>query len=133
MTKGLKDMVEEASGTVEVISAPAVQEGLDNGEVDLVLDVREPNEWGEGHLPGATNLPRGILELRADPESPVTDHALSANKDARVIVYCLKAPGARSLLAAQTLGRMGYSNVAAMRGGLEEWRTAGLPAEQGSG
>jgi rhodanese-related sulfurtransferase len=133
MAKGLKDMVEEASETVEVISAPAVQEGLDKGEVDVVLDVREPSEWGEGHLPGATNVPRGMLELRADPESPVTDPALSANKDARVIVYCLKAPGARSLLAAQTLGRMGYSNVAAMRGGLEEWRTAGLPAEQGSG
>jgi rhodanese-related sulfurtransferase len=129
MAKGLKDMVEEASGTVEVISAPAVQEGLDKGEVDVVLDVREPSEWGEGHLPGATNVPRGMLELRADPESPVTDPALSANKDARVVVYCLKAPGARSLLAAQTLGRMGYTNVAAMRGGLEEWRSAGLPAE----
>ena len=129
MAKGLKDMVEEASGTVEVISAPAVQEGLDKGEVDVVLDVREPSEWGEGHLPGATNVPRGMLELRADPESPVTDPALSANRDARVIVYCLKAPGARSLLAAQTLGRMGYTNVAAMRGGLEEWRSAGLPAE----
>jgi rhodanese-related sulfurtransferase len=129
VAKGLKDMVEEASGTVEVISAPAVQEGLDKGEVDVVLDVREPSEWGEGHLPGATNVPRGMLELRADPESPVTDPALSANKDARVVVYCLKAPGARSLLAAQTLGRMGYTNVAAMRGGLEEWRSAGLPAE----
>ena len=129
MAKGLKDMVEEASGTVEVISAPAVQDGLDKGEVDVVLDVREPSEWGEGHLPGATNVPRGMLELRADPESPVTDPALSANRDARVIVYCLKAPGARSLLAAETLGRMGYTNVAAMRGGLEEWRSAGLPAE----
>ena len=129
MAKGLKDMVEEASGTVEMISAPAVQEGLDKGEVDVVLDVREPSEWGEGHLPGATNVPRGMLELRADPESPVTDPALSANRDARVIVYCLKAPGARSLLAAETLGRMGYTNVAAMRGGLEEWRSAGLPAD----
>jgi rhodanese-related sulfurtransferase len=70
-----------------------------------------------------------MLELRADPDSPATDPALSANKDARVIVYCLKAPGARSVLAAQTLGNMGYSNVAAMRGGLEEWRAEGLPAE----
>jgi len=46
-----------------------------------------------------------------------------------VVVYCLKAPGARSLLAAQTLGKMGYSNVAAMRGGFEEWRAEGLPGE----
>ena len=54
---------------------------------------------------------------------------LSADKDARVVVYCLKAPGARSLLAAQTLGQMGYSNVRCMRGGLEEWRAEGLPGE----
>jgi rhodanese-related sulfurtransferase len=126
---GLKDMVQEALGSVEAVSAAAVKEGLDRGEVDLVLDVREPNEWAEGHVPGAMNVPRGVLELRADPESPATDPALSANKDARMIVYCLKAPGARSLLAAQTLGRMGYSNVAAMRGGFEEWRAEGLPGE----
>lgn len=70
-----------------------------------------------------------MLELRADPESPAADPELSANKDARVVVYCLKAPGARSLLAAQTLGTTGYSNVAAMRGGFEEWRAEQLAAE----
>jgi rhodanese-related sulfurtransferase len=129
MAMGLKDMVQEALGSVEAVSAAALKEGLDRGEVDLVLDVREPSEWAEGHVPGAMNVPRGVLELRADPESPATDPALSANKDARVVVYCLKAPGARSLLAAQTLGRMGYSNVAAMRGGFEEWRAEGLPGE----
>ncbi len=129
MAMGLKDMVQEALGSVEAVSAAALKEGLDRGEVDLVLDVREPNEWAEGHVPGAMNVPRGVLELRADPESPATDPALSGNKDARVVVYCLKAPGARSLLAAQTLGRMGYSNVAAMRGGFEEWRAEGLPGE----
>jgi rhodanese-related sulfurtransferase len=129
MAMGLKDMVQEALGSVEAVSAAAVKEGLDRGEVDLVLDVREPNEWADGHVPGAMNVPRGVLELRADPDSPATDPALSANKDARVVVYCLKAPGARSLLAAQTLARMGYSNVAAMRGGFEEWRAEGLPGE----
>jgi rhodanese-related sulfurtransferase len=129
MPVGLKDMVANALETVEGISARSVSEGLDGGEVDVVIDVREPNEWSAGHVPGAINVPRGMLELRADPESPVADPALSGNKDARVIVYCLKAPGARSLLAAQTLATMGYSNVAAMRGGFEEWRAEGLPAE----
>jgi rhodanese-related sulfurtransferase len=122
MALGLKDMIQEAAGSVEAISAAKLKEGLDKGEVDLVLDVREPGEWEKGHVPGAMNIPRGMLELCADPESPVTDPALSADKDARVVVYCLKAPGARSLFAAETLGKMGYSNVAAMRGGLEEWR-----------
>ena len=129
MALGLKDMVAQAVETVEGVSARSVRDALDRGEVDLVIDVREPNEWSAGHIPGAVNVPRGMLELRADPDSPVADAALAGNKDARVIVYCLKAPGARSLLAAQTLGTMGYSNVAAMRGGFEEWRSEDLPAE----
>ena len=129
MAIGLKEMVQEALASVEAVSPQEVREGLDGGQVNLVIDVREPKEWERGHLPGAINVPRGMLELRADPESPATDPALSADKDARVIVYCLKAPGARSVLAAQTLGTMGYSNVAMMRGGLEEWQAEGLPAE----
>jgi rhodanese-related sulfurtransferase len=129
MEVGLKDMVREAAGSVEQVSAADLKEGLDSGSVDLVVDVREPGEWAREHLPGAANIPRGMLELRADPESPVADPALSADKGARVVVYCLKAPSARSVLAAQTLGRMGYSNVAALRGGLEDWRAEGLPGE----
>jgi rhodanese-related sulfurtransferase len=129
MAMGVREMVQEALGSVEAVSAQDVREGLDSGRVDLVVDVREPKEWEGGHLPGAINVPRGMLELRADPDSPATDPALSANRDARVVVYCLKAPGARSVLAAETLGRMGYSNVAAMPGGFEEWQSEGLPAE----
>jgi rhodanese-related sulfurtransferase len=126
---GIREMVQEALASIEAVSANDVREGLDSGQVDLVVDVREPKEWEGGHVPGAINVPRGMLELRADPESPATDPTLSADRDARVIVYCLKAPGARSVLAAQTLGSMGYSNVAAMRGGFEEWQAEGLPAE----
>ena len=129
MAMGIKEMMQEALASVEAVSAQDVREGLEGGQVDLVIDVREPKEWERGHLPGAINVPRGMLELRADPESPVTDPALSADKDARVIVYCTKAPGARSAFAAQTLGTMGYSNVAVLRGGLEEWQAEGLPAE----
>lgn len=129
MALGLKDMIQQARQSVEAISARELQQGLDAGSVDLIIDVREPSEWENGHLPDALNVPRGLLELRADPGSPLADLALSANKNARVIVYCQKAPGARSLLAAQTLGSMGYSNVAAMPGGLDEWRGEGLPAD----
>jgi rhodanese-related sulfurtransferase len=129
MSMGVREMVQEALASIEAVSARDVRDSLDSGQVDLVVDVREPKEWEGGHVPGAINVPRGMLELRADPESPATDPTLSADKDARVIVYCLKAPGARSVLAARTLGSMGYSNVAAMRGGFEEWQAEGLPAE----
>lgn len=129
MAFGLKEMIQEARASVEEVSVQDAHDGLESGAVHMLIDVREPFEWDKGHISGAVNLPRGLLELRADPESPVTNPDLSENKDARVVLYCTKSPSARSMLAAQTLGSMGYSNVAALRGGLEEWKAAGLPAE----
>jgi rhodanese-related sulfurtransferase len=129
MTVGLKQMIQEARASVEEVSVHDAHEALAGGAVHMLIDVREPWEWDKGHLPNAVSLPRGLLELRADPDSPVTNPDLSGDKDARVIVYCTKAPSARSMLAAQTLARMGYSNVAALRGGLDEWKAEGLPAE----
>ena len=129
MAFGLMQMIQEARASVKEVSVEDAHEGLRTGDVHMLIDVREPFEWDKGHISDAVNVPRGLLELRADPESPVTDPDLSENRDARVILYCTKAPSARSMLAAQTLGRMGYSNVAALRGGLDEWKAAGLPAE----
>jgi rhodanese-related sulfurtransferase len=94
-----------------------------------VIDVRESHEFAQGHLPGAVNIPRGMLELKADADSPVADAALSQRRESRVVTYCLKAPGARSLFAADTLKRMGFANVAAMTAGVNGWAEAGLPLE----
>ena len=129
MAFGLKEMIQEARSSVQEVSVQDAHDGLRSGEVHMLIDVREPWEWDKGHISDAVSIPRGLLELRADPESPVTNPELSGNKDARVIVYCTKSPSARSMLAAQTLGRMGFSNVAALRGGLEEWQAEGLPNE----
>jgi rhodanese-related sulfurtransferase len=96
---------------------------------DVIVDVREPHEYRDGHVPDAINIPRGMLELRADPGSPVRDETLTEDQSARVLVYCTKAPGARSLLAAQTLARMGYERVEVLGGGLISWTEAGLPVE----
>ena len=129
MAFGLKEMIQEARSSVQEVSVQDAHEGLRSGEVHMLIDVREPWEWDKGHISDAVSIPRGLLELRADPESPVTNPELSSDKDARLVVYCTKAPSARSMLAAQTLGRMGFSNVAALRGGLEEWQAEGLPNE----
>jgi rhodanese-related sulfurtransferase len=126
---GLKQMIAEAKKSVREVSPQEVKEGLDRGAVELVIDVREPHEWQRSHMPGALNLPRGMLELKADPESPVADADLTGRAEAGIVVYCLKSPSARSLLAAETLGRMGYSNVTALSGGLNGWQEAGLPVE----
>src|SRR4051812_26180991 len=83
----------------------------------VVLDVREKEEWDEGHLPGATFLPRGFLEQRVEKTVP--------EKEQPIIVYC--AGGTRSAYATKTLQDLGYKNVASMTGGYGEWKNAGLP------
>jgi rhodanese-related sulfurtransferase len=118
---GLKEMVAEAKGRVDEIAPAELQSALESGEDVVVIDVREPHEFSQGHLPGAVNIPRGMLELKAD--------ALAEERHERVVTYCLKAPGARSLFAADTLTKMGFANVAAMTAGVNGWAEAGLPLE----
>lgn len=129
MTVGLKEMIARARTAVREIPPAAVKDGVESGEIELVVDVREPREWQEGHVPGARNVPRGFLELKADTESTVADPVL-ARREASVVVYCTKGPGARSLLAAETLSEMGFANVAVLAGGLNAWREAGLPVDE---
>jgi rhodanese-related sulfurtransferase len=123
-------MIEAARGSVTEIPPAQAAAALNSGEVGLIVDVREPEEYRAGHVPDAVNIPRGLLEIRADPASPAPDPALSANRSAHVLVYCAKGPGARSLLAAQTLASMGYERVECIAGGLAGWTEAGLPTEQ---
>jgi rhodanese-related sulfurtransferase len=129
MGSTLRDMIAEARQQVRERPPAEVAAASQRGEIDLLIDVREPDEWARGHIPGSVNIPRGILELRADPDSPMALPELSANRDARIIVYCLRAPSARSLMAAQTLGRMGFTNVSGISGGMLGWRDQGLPLD----
>jgi sulfur-carrier protein adenylyltransferase/sulfurtransferase len=81
----------------------------------IVLDVREPEEFDQGAVPGAIHIPRGHLESQV--EGRVVDH------DAPLIVYC--AGGTRSAFAAKTLNELGYTDVASMRGGFNQWKDEG--------
>jgi rhodanese-related sulfurtransferase len=119
--------VREAKATVAELPPDAARAEVDGGA--LVLDVREPGEFAENHIAGAVNVPRGLLELRAAADSPGADAELTAHRDARIVVYCTKSPSARSLLAAQTLGRLGYDHVSVLDGGLNAWAEANLPTE----
>lgn len=129
MTLTLREMVAGARSQAREISPAQAAQADNDAELALVIDVREPGEYGEGHLPRAINIPRGVLELRADPASPSADPALSGDRAARILVYCTRGPGARSLLAAQTLRGMGYEQVEVLEGGLMAWAEAGLPLE----
>jgi rhodanese-related sulfurtransferase len=85
MTETLQSLIQAAkSGATEVPPSEA-NEALNGGAVSLVIDVREPHEFQEGHLPDAVNIPRGVLELRADPASPVADQELSSEPRDRLL------------------------------------------------
>jgi sulfur-carrier protein adenylyltransferase/sulfurtransferase len=82
-----------------------------------LVDVREADEWSQGHAPGSIFIPRGYLELRIEEKVP--------DKSAEVLLYC--AGGTRSALAAKSLRELGYTNVASVAGGFGKWKEAGLP------
>jgi rhodanese-related sulfurtransferase len=126
---GLQQMVQELSATVPTVSPEQVRELLDQGAVGMVVDVREPDEFSGGHVPGAVNIPRGVLELKADPAAPMADTQLVDKQEEQVVVYCFRAPGFRSLSAADTLRRMGYRNAVAMTAGSNGWSEAGFPLD----
>lgn len=88
----------------------------------MLIDVREPEEFSQGHLEGAINVPRGVLEFKTDPMNPGGNPALF-DRSSKMIVYCKS--GARSALAAQSLRTLGYQTVTSMSGGFEAWKGAG--------
>ncbi len=123
MSKSLRDFVEEALQTVPEI-AP---EDVSSHEGWMILDVREPEEFAEGHLPGAINIPRGFLEVKADLEHKKRDDRL-ADRSQKIICYC--GGGHRSALAAKTLNEMGFESVVSMKEGWTGWTQRNLPVEK---
>lgn len=107
------DLIAEAKEQIDEITPEEVKALRSNGESVVYLDVREPNEWNLGRIPGAVHLPRGNLETRIE--------ALVDRRE-RVVVYC--ARGNRSALAALTMKQMGYENVASMSRGFLGWADA---------
>ncbi|MFL5589692.1 MAG: rhodanese-like domain-containing protein [Ktedonobacteraceae bacterium] len=124
-------IVAEARKNVPEITVAQTREELDQGQASLLLDVREPAEWEKGHIPGALLAPRGMLEWYADPTTPYAKPELTTKRDARIIIAC--ASGGRSMLAAQALKKMGYTDVVSIGGGFNEWSKQGFPIEEGTG
>jgi molybdopterin/thiamine biosynthesis adenylyltransferase len=112
-----RDLLAKTRKEIREVTVQDVQSRIQKNGIAL-LDVREKEEWDEGHLPGATFLPRGHLESRAEKVVP--------EKTQPVIVYC--AGGSRSAYAAKTLQDLGYKDVVSMAGGYGEWKNAGFPS-----
>ncbi len=109
-------LVAEAKKNITEISPADAAAKLNSGEA-VIVDVRDKDEWDEGHIPGAIHLSRGTIEL--DIEEKVPD------SNAMIITHC--GGGGRSALAADSLQKMGYKNVRSMAGGFKAWKAAGLP------
>jgi rhodanese-related sulfurtransferase len=123
MPKTAAEMLAEANAQIETISLKDAHEEVAAGKA-MLLDIREPMEW-EQHIPGAVQVPRGVLEWIADPTSPKHNAAMDPAR--RWIVYCRS--GVRAALATTTLKTLGYESVANLAGGFNAWRDAGLPVE----
>jgi rhodanese-related sulfurtransferase len=120
MAKSVKELVEAANAVVPRISPEQAKELIAKGDA-IVVDVRDaPEVEQSGKVAGAVHIPRGMLEFRADPESPYYDQSLA--KDKTIITYC--AAGGRSALARQALKDMGYTEVYNM-GGFKDWADSG--------
>ncbi len=114
-----RELLQRVKAEIEEVDAPTAAELLDGQDPPALVDVRERDEWEEGHIPGAIHIPRGFLESRIEPALP--------DRERPVIVYC--AGGARSAFAAQTLEELGYENVSSLVGGFTDWKRNGFPTE----
>ena len=110
-------LVNEAKKQVKETNVADVKRRMDGGEKFLLVDVREDNEWANGHVPGAVHMGRGVIERDIEAQVPETS--------AKLILYC--GGGFRSALVAENLQKMGYTNVESMDGGWKGWVAEGLP------
>lgn len=115
--KTAQDLVAAAKQKIREINLDEAATAIQNAS--LLIDVREPAEFQQGHLAGAINIPRGMLEFRMG-SSPALEQ-----RDQAIVLYC-KTSG-RSALAASSLQEMGYVDVVSVTGGFDAWVEAGKP------
>ncbi len=111
MTKTAQDFVSEAKKHIQEIDCTTLKDEL--GSNMHILDVREPEEFNQGHIPDAINIPRGMLEFK------IGTHPELEDKHAAILVYC--KTGGRCALATHTLQQMGYDNVVSLSDGFDAW------------
>lgn len=116
---GFLKLVNETRRRVKECTVAQAKARFDSGEALHFLDVREDQEFAKDHAKGARHLGKGIIER--DVETLIPD------KDEAILLYC--GGGYRSILAADALQHMGYTNVVSMDGGIKGWRDAGYPME----
>ena len=115
--KSAHDLVTEAKQHVREVDIQVAESAI--RDADALIDVREVDEFGAGHIPGAINIPRGILEFKLSNTPELTA------RDLKLVLYCKNS--GRAALAACSLQQMGYLQVQSIAGGFEAWSEAGKP------
>lgn len=114
-SQGFLKLVTEAKKRINEISPQILKSKIDNNEKLIIIDVRETDEWETGKIPNAIHLSKGIIER--DIEKIITDN------QSNIVVYC--SGGYRCALVANSLQKMGYTNVLSLDTGLQGWLEAG--------
>lgn len=117
------DLVEQARSRIHEVTLNDAQAAIN--AADVVIDVREADEYAAGHIPGAVNIPRGVLEFK------LTGMPELESRDLAIFLYC-KTSG-RAALAAASLKDMGYLQVASLAGGFDAWCAAQMPVARPAG
>lgn len=112
------ELIAAAKQRIKEVTVDDVKKVRSRNDPVTIIDVREPNEWNLGRIPGSTHIPRGVLETKIEALVP---------RDKQIILYC--AGGNRSALAADSLQEMGYENVSSMAGGWTAWAQNGGEVE----
>jgi len=114
---GYRELLQQVKGEIDELDATAAAELLSSDDPPALVDIREQDEWDEGHIPGAVHIPRGNLESRIENAVPDRERA--------VLVYC--SAGNRSAFGAKTLEELGYERVWSLAGGYTDWKRNGHP------
>ena len=114
--KGFQELVADTKKKITEIS-PTDAASKSKSSDAVIVDVREKDEWDDGHIPDAVHMSRGMLELEIEDKFP--------DRNTTIICHC--GGGGRSALAAESLQKMGCKNVRSMVGGFKAWKAAELP------
>jgi len=117
-----RELLAQVKAEIDEVDAVRARELVESGD-PLIVDVREQDEWDEGHVPGAIHIPRGYLESRIESAAP--------DRSQQILLYC--SAGNRSAFAAKTLQELGYDEPVSLAGGFTDWKRNGFPVELTAG
>ena len=129
--KTAQQLVAEAKSRITEVNVQQLQQALSDHHT-LLIDVREPEEFAQGNIDRAVNMPRGVLEMKIHLHRSVAHHCQADQALAKLIdqpIYLICRSGARSALAADSLRQMGFKQAISVAGGFVAWQEGGLPVE----